>query len=148
MGTKLFQAYQMLADCHVAFYKINSSTASIIQTLASGWPVLVSASETGMHDINNGGKVDYSWTPAGNHTIVVTGVDVNNNLLVRDYANIASNGPRGPQPMTYDAAKFGPIEWAVSIVPFWEMTQQPGTGKLTLTPQQIQAFQALLPTFQ
>lgn len=150
-GTNIPEFYQMLADCNLLFYKMPLTVSAIQQSISFGRPVLVSAAETGMHDVNSGDRVDYAWTPSGNHIIAVTGVDANGNLLVRDYANIASNGPRGPQPMTYDASKFGPIESVTSIVPFWELEQ---SGQATainsgivLNTAQIQAFQALLQTF-
>lgn len=138
-GTSVGQLYQMLGDAQqeafplvpFAFVQAPATVAAIKQSLSIGRPCIVAAAETGMHDIDNAEKVDYAWTPSGNHIIVISGIRPSDGAFaVRDPANIGATGQRGSGPANvhdgpvfYDPAKFGPIASVTSIIPAWLMSQ-------------------------
>lgn len=131
-GTDVLHMYAMLADAgyyiKCAFLQLDLTVAAMKQSIALGRPVVVAAAETGMHDMDNGNKVDYSWTPSGSHIVTISGVRGDGALLVRDPANIGATGQRGSGPaathdgpLAYNPATFGPIVSATSIITPWEL---------------------------
>lgn len=142
-GTDVPQLYAMLKDAAITtrleFNPLALTVDAIKQSIAIGRPVIVAAAETGMHDVDNGNKVDYSWTPSGNHIIVVSGVRADGALLVRDPANIGATGQRGSGdaathsgPVAYSPTMFGPIVSVTAITPYWQLTPAPTPTPVSL----------------
>lgn len=90
--------------------------SSIRYEIDHGRPVLLTAVEASFIDKATG-RADYHWTPAGNHCIVVTGYDIDYNLLVRDYANVGNQWPAGSL-RTYLANKVEAVS-VTAVTPYW-----------------------------
>lgn len=116
-GMDLPAEYDMLKGLGLSYTPINPSVNEVKAAIADGRPVLFCGAETGMHDLALGDRVPYSWTPSGNHAIIVSGVAPDGNLLVHDCASIAPNGVR-PGPRTYDASKLQPVSATAINVPW------------------------------
>src|SRR5258708_2680509 len=82
---------------------------------------MVGGGGAGFYDMGLGDSVPYPWTPAGSHILVLTGVAVDGNFLVRDAANVTdlndSNSLR-PGPRKYDAQRLQLLS-ATAVVPPW-----------------------------
>lgn len=120
-GMSLDAMYNMLDGMGLQYGKLNMfSVLNGIKTcLELGEPVLLCGHEDSMYDLDLGDRVPYSWTPTGNHAIVVSGVASDGNLLVHDCANIAPTGVR-TGPRRYDASKLQIVS-ATAIKPTWEV---------------------------
>lgn len=116
-GMSLDAEYTMLKGLGLSYEPITASVESIKAALSQGHPVLFCGAETGMYDVALGDRIPYTWTPSGNHAIVVSGIAPDGNLLVHDCASIAPGGVR-PGPRTYDASKLQPVS-ATAIIPAW-----------------------------
>jgi hypothetical protein len=119
-GMSLDAEYMMLRGMGLPFKPLAPSVAAIKGALQQGYPVMLCGAETGMHDLDLGGRVPYSWTPSGNHCIVACGIASDGNLLVRDTASIAPGGVR-PGPRRYLASALQIVSATAIIVP-WEVT--------------------------
>jgi len=116
-GMSLDAEYDMLKGLGLTYRPLGANINAVIGALLGGCPVLFCGAETGMHDMALGDRVPYSWSPSGNHAIVISGVASDGNLLVHDCASIAPGGVR-PGPRTYDANKLQPVS-ATAIIPAW-----------------------------
>ena len=91
-GMSLQQLYDLLQEVGLHWQAITLNTNTIRAWVHAGYPVIVAVAETSVHDLALGDAVPYPWNPVGNHIVVITGVDDNNNFLVRDSANIMPDG--------------------------------------------------------
>lgn len=116
-GMSLQAEYDMLQKMGLHYQALQPNINAIKSALADGLPVMLCGAETGMYDVGLGERIPYSWTPSGNHCIVVSGADMYN-LLVHDCASIGSTGVR-PGPRVYDAAKLEIVS-ATAVTPRWK----------------------------
>ena len=116
-GMSLDAEYTMLEGMGMHYQASLPTVASVKGWLAVGYPLIICGAETGMHDIELGGAVPYSWTPSGNHAIVASGIAHDGNLLVHDCASIAPTGVR-TGPRTYDASKLQLVSATAIAVPW------------------------------
>ncbi len=118
-GMSLQQLYDLLQEVGLHWHAIAMDAGTIRASVHAGFPVLVAVPETSVHDLALGGCVPYPWNPVGNHIFVITGVDANQNFLVRDCANITPASMLRPGPRTYDANKLQYVS-ATAVVPSWQ----------------------------
>lgn len=116
-GMSLNALYNMLQGMGLSYHIAPPTMAYVKAWLGVGYPVMLCGAETGMFDMALGDIVPYSWTPSGNHCIVVSGVAPAGNLLVHDCASIAPTGVR-PGPRTYDASKMSLVSVTAIAVPW------------------------------
>lgn len=116
-GMSLQQLYNLIVGVGLHYQACPLELDMIRAWLHCGYPVIIAGAETGMYDIGLGDRVPYAWTPFGNHIITLTGVHSDDNLLVRDTANIAPDGVR-PGPRIYDASRLQLVS-ATAVVPPW-----------------------------
>lgn len=142
-GMSVEAMYNMLQGMGLEYSPIVASLAQVKIAIAGGLPVMLCGAETGMYDVLLGDRVPYSWTPTGNHCIVVSGVRDDGNLLVHDCASINSSGVR-PGPRVYDASKLQIVsatavhlkgELMSGIPQGWHMS---GDGVALICPSSVQ----------
>jgi hypothetical protein len=109
--------YSMLDGMGMHYQACAANVPAVKEALQKGYPLIICGAETGMHDLELGGAVPYSWTPTGNHAIVASGIAPDGNLLVHDCASVSSSGVR-PGPRHYDATKLQLVS-ATAIIPSW-----------------------------
>lgn len=118
-GMSLQQEYDLLQAIGLHYQGIDMSVQSISLWLRAGYPVIVAVGEASVVDINVGGN-PYPWRAAGNHVILLTGLD-GGNFLVRDSANCTNlydpNSLR-PGPRYYVANQLTLVS-ATAVVPPW-----------------------------
>ena len=118
-GMSLQQLYDLLQEVGLHWQAVAMDADTIRAWVHAGYPVIVAVAETSVHDLALGDAVPYPWNPVGNHIIVITGVDAQQNYLVRDSANIDRNGALRPGPRTYDANTLQYVS-ATAVVPPWQ----------------------------
>ncbi|MHB8597900.1 MAG: C39 family peptidase [Ktedonobacteraceae bacterium] len=123
-GMSLQQLYDLLQEVGLHWQAIAMNANTIRAWVHAGYPVIVAVAETSVHDLALGDAVPYPWNPVGNHIVVITGVDGNNNFLVRDSANITPAGVLRSGPRTYDASKLSFVS-ATAVVPPWKARPDP-----------------------
>ncbi|MDQ6662685.1 MAG: hypothetical protein M3Z24_17185 [Chloroflexota bacterium] len=120
-GMSIQQLYDLIVQVGLHFQSSPTDIEMIRAWIRLGYPVIIAGAETGMVDIGLGGVVPYPWRPSGSHIIVLTGVTVNGNFLVRDPANCTNlydSKSLRPGPRTYDASRLQLLS-ATVIVPSW-----------------------------
>jgi hypothetical protein len=119
-GMSLQQEYDLLAHLQLHYQSIDMSVQAISLWLRAGYPVIVAVGEASVVDVAVGGN-PYPWHAAGNHVILLTGIDSNGNYLVRDSANCTNlydpNSLR-PGPRYYVANQLTLVS-STAIVPPW-----------------------------
>lgn len=123
-GMSLQQLYDLLHEEGLHWQAIALDANAIRAWVHAGYPVIVAVAETSVHDLALGDAVPYPWNPVGNHIVVITGVDGNNNFLVRDSANITPTGVLRSGPRTYNANKLCFVS-ATAVVPPWKARPDP-----------------------
>lgn len=116
-GMSLLAEYDMLHRMGLTYQQLSPMVAAVKNALTAIGPVMLCGAETGMYDVDLGDRIPYSWTPSGNHCIVVSGVASDGNLLVHDCASIAPSGVR-PGPRRYDQAKLQIVSATAIHVPW------------------------------
>lgn len=116
-GMSLEAEYDMLKRMGLHYEACAANVPAVKEALQKGYPLIICGAETGMHDLELGDAVPYSWTPTGNHAIVASGIASDGNLLVHDCASVSSSGVR-PGPRHYDASKLQLVS-ATAIIPSW-----------------------------
>lgn len=102
----------------------NSDIQAVTRSLQAGNIVLICGHENGFF-YANGDQVPYSWTPTGNHCIVVSGIAASGNFLVRDYASLVKADNFTPDLVQeYDNSKMFLVS-ATEIVPSWVIASPP-----------------------
>ena len=91
------------------FWVIPTDTPSIRRAIEAGYPVLVTANEQNIRDVNTGKRPPYAWNLNANHIIPLMGVDKNGHWVVPDYLNNNSGWP-----FSYDESVLAP-SWACCI---------------------------------
>lgn len=120
-GMTLQQLYDLIVQIGLHFQASSSDVQTLRSWLHLGYPLLVAGAETGFYDMGLGDVVPYPWKPSGSHIIVLTGVAVDGNFLVRDPANVTSlTNPNAlrPGPRKYDARRLQ-LSSATAVVPSW-----------------------------
>lgn len=128
-GASLQNEYDALSNLHLTFKALSIGTPpsnsvaieAIKSSINLGVPVLLCGEEKGFVDAATG-QVDYTWTPTGNHCIVVSGYTADGNLLVRDYAATRLGSGAGSL-RTYLADKVVPVS-ATAVYPYWYNSNQ------------------------
>lgn len=115
-GMSLQQLYDLLHEVGLHYQGLPLDTGLIKGWLQAGYPVIVSVAETSVHDVELG-RNPYPWTPAGNHVIILTGLE-GNNYLVRDSANIEPPNTLRPGPRVYSPDLL--YVSATVVVPPWK----------------------------
>lgn len=114
--------YNLLRQVGLHWQGTMPDEAHIKAWLKLGFPLIVEVSEANVVDLELGTN-PYPWSPSGYHFIVLTGLDEQGHLLVRDSANCDSlSDPRSlrPGPRHYDTGKLCAAMWsATAIVPPW-----------------------------
>lgn len=118
-GMSLQQLYDLLQEVGLHWQTIAMDAETIRTWVHAGYPVIVAVPEISVHDLALGDVVPYPWNPVGNHIIVITGIDANQNFMVRDSANITPASVLRPGPRTYDAHKLQYVS-ATAVVPPWQ----------------------------
>ncbi len=120
-GMSLQQLYDLIVQVGLHFQAIATDIELMRAWVRIGYPVIIAGAETGMYDIGLGDVVPYPWRPSGNHIIVISGVTLNGNFLVRDPANstdLFNPNSLRPGPRIYDAGKLQLVS-ATVVVPPW-----------------------------
>ena len=116
-GTSNQTLYNMLEE-HGFHYQGGPARMSWVKAeLNAGKIVIIGIVESSVHD-NGVGGCPYAWNTNGlTHVIVASGPAGDNDIAVRDTANIGPQGVR-PGPRYYDANKLQLIS-ATSVTPTW-----------------------------
>lgn len=120
-GTSEATLYQMLEFHSFRYEKLPIDLAAILSALKAGFPVIVGGvAESSVFDVTLG-KNPYNWNTAGlYHIILATGIAQSGNLLVRDTANIGSQGIVRPGPREYEASRLQ-FTTVTRVVPSWDV---------------------------
>lgn len=117
-GTSNELLYNMLRAHGFAFVEGPLSISWIKGWLENAYPVIIGLTESSVHDIGINGS-PYNWDTTGRtHIIVVSGPGNGDELLVRDTANIDTNGVVRTGPRHYTASKLQ-LTSATMVVPSW-----------------------------
>jgi hypothetical protein len=119
-GMSVQQEYDLLHQVGLHYQAIALDSSACVGWLQSGYPVSVACAEASVVDSDLGGN-PYPWGAAGNHVILLTGLDGQGNYLVRDSANCTDlydpNSLRpGPRRYVIDQLQ---LVSATVIVPPW-----------------------------
>lgn len=117
-GTSNELLYAMLKYHNFSFKQGPLSLDWIKGWVTNGYPVIIGITESSVYDVEIKGN-PYNWNTTGRtHIVLVTGVGANDELLIRDTANIDLSGNVRKGPRKYTASKLQLIS-ATMVVPTW-----------------------------
>lgn len=122
-GTSNQALYNMLKEHNFKYDIGPAEMAWVKEQLGQGLPVIIGIVESSVVD-NQLGANPYNWNTTGlTHIIVASGAGAGGEILVRDTANIATNGVR-PGPRHYDANRLQLLS-ATAVHPSWVTNPPP-----------------------